>query len=122
MLTLPTQEELDKLRRVAEKLHANRCNPNLRVYKKLLSEYYDEAESPLILRMLDLIAAQQKQIAEQGWISVKERMPPLIESVLVTNGVCVKSGSLDLENGVPSWFDTMPVTHWKPLPPPPEPA
>jgi Lar family restriction alleviation protein len=58
-----------------------------------------------------------------GWISVKERLPEMFEIVLICDGETVLTGSYQ---GDGDWLnimdDDMTVTHWMPLPKPPEDA
>lgn len=65
MLTLPTQEELDKLKSAAESvrdLHASNASWN--DYSVASDLYMDLAMPEAILALLTLIDAQNKRIAE----------------------------------------------------------
>ncbi len=58
------------------------------------------------------------------WISVKDRMPEEWAHVLVSNGIFVNEGYLDEQGnwkhgGVDFYFFSN-ITHWTPLPDPPE--
>lgn len=169
MLTLPTQEELDKLREAAEGVpdhirlkgwfagkeqfgqqfvYADDFRgmgrqhiaslPASKGYFGTMADFIAAANPAHVLALLDLIAAQQKQIAEQGWISVDERLPPNYEEVMIwsnpTDYIMTAEIYGTSASGNPVWKYgeyqsgwghetiemTSPVTHWQPLPPPPE--
>lgn len=60
------------------------------------------------------------------WISVKDKLPPLHEKVLVFYLDHVSTGNLNIEyDGTTYWEDdselcVLPVTNWMPLPNPPQ--
>ena len=69
----------------------------------------------------------RKRIAEleaaQRWIPVSERLPEDWTMVLFTNGVTRGIGQFDKDGFYDYWYEysfNKPVTHWMPLPNPPE--
>ena len=71
--------------------------------------------------------ALQARIAEleqqQRWIPVSERLPEDWTMVLFTNGVTRGIGQFDKDGFYDYWYEysfNKPVTHWMPLPNPPE--
>ena len=61
------------------------------------------------------------------WISVKDRMPEEGVDVLVYGDICLNRKSVDVdfvdrESGNFFYYDEGEVTHWRPLPEPPESA
>lgn len=76
--------------------------------------------------VLDLIDEQPALTPPVEWVSVKERLPELGERVLFTEGVFVCEGYVSQYN---NWFRSngmkwdmfrTEVTHWMPLPAPPD--
>ena len=61
--------------------------------------------------------------AAQRWIPVSERLPEDWTMVLFTNGVTRGIGQFDKDGFYDYWYEysfNKPVTHWMPLPNPPE--
>ena len=61
--------------------------------------------------------------AQQRWIPVSERLPEDWTMVLFTNGVTRGIGQFDKDGFYDYWYEysfNKPVTHWMPLPNPPE--
>ena len=87
-------------------------------YDKALSKINDlEHENFLLQARIAELEAQQR------WIPVGERLPEDWTMVLFTNGVTRGIGQFDKDGFYDYWYEysfNKPVTHWMPLPNPPE--
>lgn len=105
----------------------------MKYYGKLYGKLWDKyIEMPQTTHDWD---AMEKKIAEleegkQKWISVNDRLPENISHVLIFSNVSVKTGYayyinndwLYLTNQENFWISKQPhieITHWMPLPEPP---
>ena len=97
-------------------------------------EYYDEAEQALDMAISHLSAYPPAHIDREAWMSVNERMPDEDQAVIViANGKprenIILDGAFELAEWSerdgwflecwPDWENPV-VTHWMPLPDPPE--
>lgn len=98
---------------------------------EILNQRYDEYvfiqrlrfsdESDVINRMIALLTAIDALEQDNGWISVKDRMPEEGVDVLVyLNRKGADVDFVDRESGNFFYYDEGEVTHWRPLPEPPK--
>jgi hypothetical protein len=87
-------------------------------------------ENPPVYNVNRVVDVIKSQPTIDGWISVKDKMPMLVETVLFT-GKRYDGGWFGTKRGYfdgTDWYaddegtiySTTPVTHWRPLPSPPE--
>lgn len=92
------------------------------VLKEELTSHFDLELEPVIekevLRMID--EQETISVASPKWISVKDRLPNFEQPVLAYSGEELGIGFAYLD-GDGKWYgDCGDVTHWMPLPEPPE--
>jgi hypothetical protein len=92
-----------------------------------LTPFYELGEEQMD-RLYDEVAALLASRRE-GWVDVRERLPEETVPVLVAYTVPFRDGNLmpmgisavyKARDGQVTWAKCLPVTHWQPLPPPPQ--
>lgn len=101
------------------KLTANSGEDKFGYYHIILRDKLDEITDKKIALLTAIDALEQ----DNDWISVKDRMPEEGVDVLVyLNRKSADVDFVDRESGNFFYYDEGKVTHWRPLPEPPESA
>ncbi|MDU5780730.1 MAG: DUF551 domain-containing protein [Pantoea sp.] len=105
-----------------KKLTAERCKKQIEEWQRMMSvsDVAVMVELNLQAYLIALPVLEQQEKGDDGWIECSERMPEVNKSVLVWDGHTVNTAWLVFHGGWDSSAHISQVTHWQPLPEPPE--